>query len=73
MPIQNRTNKHLVIVLSGAVRGSRERDRGDDLTNVQYKPIWNCHNEFPPYNDYILIKINGKNIALCYNLHTFKY
>jgi hypothetical protein len=27
-----------------------------DLTNVQYKPIWNCYNESPLYNQYILIK-----------------
>jgi hypothetical protein len=29
----------------------RERvgeDGGNDLTNVQYKLIWNCHNESPP-------------------------
>jgi hypothetical protein len=26
-----------------------------DLTNVQYKPIWNCHNESHLYNEYILI------------------
>jgi hypothetical protein len=22
---------------------------GGDLTNVQCKPIWNCHNEIPPH------------------------
>jgi hypothetical protein len=27
-----------------------------DLTNVQYKPIWNSHNDSPLYNEYILIK-----------------
>jgi hypothetical protein len=26
------------------------------LTLKSYKPIWNCHNEFPLYNEYILIK-----------------
>jgi hypothetical protein len=26
----------------------RERDGEDDLTNIQYRPIWNCHNESPP-------------------------
>jgi hypothetical protein len=31
------------------------RENGGDLTNVQYKPIRNCHNEFPQYNEYILI------------------
>jgi hypothetical protein len=36
-----------------------ERPWGD-LTNVPYKPIWNCHNESPLYNEYVLIKnING--------------
>jgi hypothetical protein len=54
--IWNRTKKPLVIVLSGAERGLRGRDGGDDLTNVQYKSIWNCHNESPLYNKYILIK-----------------
>jgi hypothetical protein len=24
-----------------------EGDFGSALTNVQYMPIWNCHNEFP--------------------------
>jgi hypothetical protein len=32
------------------------RDSGGDLTNVQYKPIWNCHKESPLYNEHILIK-----------------
>jgi hypothetical protein len=35
------------------VEGKR---RGDDVTDVPYKPSWNCHYEFPPYNKYILIK-----------------
>jgi hypothetical protein len=35
----------------------RERGDGDNLTNVPYKPIWNCHYESPVYNEYILIKI----------------
>jgi hypothetical protein len=40
----------------------RRRDSGGDLTNVQYKPVWNCHNEYPLYNKYILIKkLMGKN------------
>jgi hypothetical protein len=29
---------------------------GVDLNNVQYKPIWNCHNESSLYKEYILIK-----------------
>jgi hypothetical protein len=45
----------LKIALSGAERGSGGRDSECDLTNVQYKPIWNCHNESPLYNEYILI------------------
>jgi hypothetical protein len=43
----------------------KERDNGDDLTNVQCKPIWNCHNEFSLYNEYILIKMKkNQNIKL---------
>jgi hypothetical protein len=52
---QNRTKKPLAIVWSGA-EGVGERDGGGDLTNVQYKPIWNCHNDFPLHNEHILIK-----------------
>jgi hypothetical protein len=44
---RNRAKKHLAMALSGAGRGLRERDGGGDLTNVQYKFICNCHNEFP--------------------------
>jgi hypothetical protein len=38
-------------------------DGGGNLTNVQYKAIWNCHNEYALYNGYILIKLekNPKN------------
>jgi hypothetical protein len=54
--MQNRTKKFLAIVLGGAGRELRGRESGSDLTNVQYKPIWNCHNECPLYNEYILIK-----------------
>jgi hypothetical protein len=32
-------------------------DGGDNLTNVQCKVIQNCHSEFPPYNEYIRIKM----------------
>jgi hypothetical protein len=35
IPIQNKTMKLLGIAQSGAGRGSRGRDGGDDLTNVQ--------------------------------------
>jgi hypothetical protein len=39
-------------------RELKGRDGGGDLTNVQYKPVWNGHNEFPLYNEYILILKN---------------
>jgi hypothetical protein len=45
--IGSRTRKPLAIDLSGAERGSRGRDDGGDVTNEQYKPIWNCQNESP--------------------------
>jgi hypothetical protein len=54
--ILTQTKKPLIIVLNGARKGSRGTDGGDDLTNVQYKPIWNCHNGSILYNEYILIK-----------------
>jgi hypothetical protein len=50
-------NKFLAIALSGAGRGMMGRDCGSDLTNVQDKPAWNCHSEFPLYHEYIQIKI----------------
>jgi hypothetical protein len=37
------------------------RDGGGNLINVKYKPLWNCHNEFPLYNKYILIKNKNKS------------
>jgi hypothetical protein len=48
---RNRTMKHL---MSGVWRGWGRQ--WADLTNVQYKPIWNCHSESPLYNEYNLIK-----------------
>jgi hypothetical protein len=33
-----------------------EGDGGGDLTIVQYKTIWKCHNKSPLYNEYMLIK-----------------
>jgi hypothetical protein len=30
---------------------------GGNLTNVQSKAIQNCHNNPPPFNEYILIKM----------------
>jgi hypothetical protein len=35
-------------------------DSGGQLTNIQYKAIWNCHNESPLYSKYILVKMGGK-------------
>jgi hypothetical protein len=49
--------KPLVIVLNWG------EDGGGNLTNVQYDAIWNCHNEFPLYNEYILIK-NEKKLSM---------
>jgi hypothetical protein len=37
--------------------GRRGRDDGRNVTNIQYKSNWNCHYEFLPYNEYILIKV----------------
>jgi hypothetical protein len=54
--IRNGAIKPLAIALSGVGRESKGRDGRDNLTNVQYKPIWNCHNESLPYIKYILIK-----------------
>jgi hypothetical protein len=33
-----------------------EEDGGSDLTNVQCKPIQNCHNDSPLNHEYMLIK-----------------
>jgi hypothetical protein len=51
----------LAIALSRA--GRRLQSRGDDggnLTNVQYKAIWNWHYESLLYNEYMLIKMKKK-------------
>jgi hypothetical protein len=45
--------------IKGGRRRLRGRDSGGHLTNMQYKPIWNCHNESPLYNKYILVKKGG--------------
>jgi hypothetical protein len=50
--------KPLEIALSGAGMGLGESG-GADLTDVQCKPVWNCHNESPS-DKYILIKITEK-------------
>jgi hypothetical protein len=39
--------KPLVIALSGVGRELSGRGNRGDLTNVQYKPIWNCQYEAP--------------------------
>jgi hypothetical protein len=42
--------------------GSRGKDSGGTLTNVQYKSIWNCHSEFPPVQGiYPNLKINERS------------
>jgi hypothetical protein len=33
---------------------------GGTLINIKCKPIWNCYNDSPPYNEYILIKMKKK-------------
>jgi hypothetical protein len=43
----NKTKKLLAIALSGVGRGLRGREDWGDVTNVQYKPNWNCHYESP--------------------------
>jgi hypothetical protein len=48
----NKTMKPLAIALSGQ-EGVEGKDCGGDLTNIQCKPIWNCHNESSLYNKYI--------------------
>jgi hypothetical protein len=45
IPICNRTMKPFSITQSG-VGGSMGKDGEGYLTNVQYKSIWNCHNEY---------------------------
>jgi hypothetical protein len=62
--IRNKTMKLLAIALSGVWRKLRGRDSKGDLPNVQYKPIWNCHNESPLLNEYILSKKGGSKDVL---------
>jgi hypothetical protein len=35
--------RKLAIALSEMGRGLKGRDNGVNVTNVQYKSIWNCH------------------------------
>jgi hypothetical protein len=51
--------KPLAIVLN-CTGGASGGACGDHLTNVQPKAIWNCHNESPMNNEYILIKWEKK-------------
>jgi hypothetical protein len=44
--IRNRKMKSLEVALSGTGRELRGRNGGGNLNNVQYKAIWNCHDEF---------------------------
>jgi hypothetical protein len=39
---------YMTILVSWEGRGLMEKKDWDDLTNVQYKPNWNCHYESPP-------------------------
>jgi hypothetical protein len=52
----NRTKKPLATALSGLGRELKGKENGGDLSNVQYKLIWNWHNKFPLHNEYNLIK-----------------
>jgi hypothetical protein len=45
----------------------RGRDGEGDLTNIQYKLIWNCHYESPLYDEYSLI-LNKKTLSPASNL-----
>jgi hypothetical protein len=46
--IWNITKKPLAMALSGMGMGLRWREVGGELTNVQYKPNQNCHDESIP-------------------------
>jgi hypothetical protein len=56
IPLGNRTKKPLAITLNKAGREFRRRDSGENVTNIQCKPNWNCHYEFLSYNEQLLIK-----------------
>jgi hypothetical protein len=49
--------KPLAIASSGVGKGLQGEDDGSNLTNIECKAIPNCHNEYPLYSKYILIKI----------------
>jgi hypothetical protein len=56
--------KPLAIALSGAGRELCGGESRGNLTNVQCKSIWNWHNESPLRNEYMLIKMKKKSLAL---------
>jgi alpha-L-arabinofuranosidase len=57
IPIRNGKKKPFAIALNGVGMGMWGTSNGGELTNVQYKPICNCHSEFPLYNEHTVIKI----------------
>jgi hypothetical protein len=56
IPIWSKTKKPLIIALSGTGWGGWGRNKGGNVTNVQYKSNQNCHYESPLYNEHMLIK-----------------
>jgi hypothetical protein len=54
--------KPLAIALNGVRRGAGGGE--GNLTSIQCKPIWNCYNECPLYNEYTLIKMKKKECFL---------
>jgi hypothetical protein len=49
-----------LLYLSGEGKGLMGRDGGGDLMNIQCKPIQNCCNESPVYNEYVLIEMKKR-------------
>jgi hypothetical protein len=59
--IQTRMMKPLAIALNGTGMGlGGGEDGGGNVTNVQHKPVWNCHNESFLSSKHILIKMGKK-------------
>jgi hypothetical protein len=46
----------------GGGLGGGQGDSGGNLTNVQCKVIWNCHNECPIYDESMLIKMKNNEV-----------
>jgi hypothetical protein len=66
--------KPLAFALSGAEKGRDVEGGEGDITNVQSKSIWNCHNESPLNYEYILIKMKKvENLAMIINLDTIEH